>query len=252
MKWIKNLIKGNKKNKEEIMTEEQLISYKQNFTGQTFQWIKTDRPELMGKIVKCRDIQPSRNTAIAIFEDGSKVDVKQLNNKLMMIFGDTQPLSKAEVASISNSGAPKPPTSNPIAGDKGIKIPDELKEYQTKSTPESSKPVQQAPLNSTPPKQVSNEPVKNPFEMFNSDYTDLTLKLSVKIPDKKLLKMMYSNAEDKDDFLNQISNYVHSLIDNKTVLSSVESIFIPKSKSKTKPAESKPEEIKLTEVDGKQ
>ena len=230
------------------MTEEQLISYKQNFTGQKFQWIKTDRPELMGKIVKCRDIQPSQGGAIAIFEDGSKVNVSQLNNKLMMIFGDTQPLSKEEVASISGRNIPKNPVP-PVSDDQSIKIPDELKEYQTKSTPNMTQPTS-ATSDSQQSNHLTNETIKNPFEMFNSDYTELNLKLNVKIPDKKLLKMMYANAEDKKDFMDQLSNYVNSLIDKESVMKSIETMFVPKT---TKKPTSKPkaEDIKLTEVNEK-
>ena len=52
-KWAQSLLQ---KNKKDMLTEEELISYQQNFAGQTFQWIKTDRPELKGKLVKVRDI----------------------------------------------------------------------------------------------------------------------------------------------------------------------------------------------------
>jgi hypothetical protein len=250
IKWIKNLIK---KNKEEMISEDQLISYKQNFTGQKFQWIKTNRPELLGKIVRCRDVQPTDNSAIAIFEDGSKIDVKRLNSDLMMIVGDMQPLSREEVESISGrssfSSPPPPPPPPPPAGPTGsgpIEIPDELKDYQsTNQTQPEAKP--RPPFNPS----VKPEPVKNPFEMFNSDYTELILKMNVKIPDKKLLKMMYTNAENKDEFMNQLASYIYSMINNNTVVESLESIFVVQ--SKTKPTSSKPgtptEEIKLTEVD---
>lgn len=239
IKWIKNLIK---KNKEEMISEDQLISYKQNFTGQKFQWIKTNRPELLGKIVRCRDVQPTGHSAVAIFEDGSKIDVKQLNNDLMMIVGDMQPLSREEVESISGRSTPPPPPPAGPTGSGPIEIPDELKEYQSVN---QSQP--RPPFNPN----VKQEPVKNPFEMFNSDYTEITLKMNVKIPDKKLLKMMYSNAENKEEFMNQLASYIYSMINNTTVIESLESIFAVQ--SKTKQTSSKPrtiaEEIKLTEVD---
>lgn len=246
IKWIKNLIK---KNKEEMISEDQLISYKQNFTGQKFQWIKTNRPELLGKIVRCRDVQPTGHSAVAIFEDGSKIDVKQLNNDLMMIVGDMQPLSREEVESISGRSAtaspPPPPPVSPT-GSGPIEIPDELKEYQSiNQTQSEAKP--RPPFNPN----VKQEPVRNPFEMFNSDYTEIILKMNVKIPDKKLLKMMYANAENKEEFMNQLASYIYSMINNNTVIESLESIFV--APSKTKPTSFKPgtpaEEIKLTEVD---
>lgn len=243
-KWIKDLVQTIKKNKNAMISEDQLISYKQNFTGQKFQWIKTNRPELLGKIVRCRDVQPTGNSAVAIFEDGSNIDVKRLNSDLMMIFGDVQPLSREEVESISGRSTPPPVQSNVNQPGSGpIEIPDELKAYQT---PPAQKPVQPSQATVTP----NPETVKNPFEMFNSDYTELILKMNVKIPDKKLLKMMYSNAENKEEFLNQLASYIYSLINNNTVMESLESIFVAaKAKSSASKSESTTEDIKLTEVD---
>lgn len=243
-KWIKDLVQTIKKNKKAMISEDQLISYKQNFTGQKFQWIKTNRPELLGKIVRCRDVQPTGNSAVAIFEDGSNIDVKRLNNDLLMIVGDMQPLSKEEVESISGRSTPPPMQSNMNQPGSGpIEIPDELKEYQT---PPTQKPAQPSHATVT----SNSEPVKNPFEMFNSDYTELILKMNVKIPDKKLLKMMYANAENKEEFLNQLASYIYSLINNNTVMESLESIFVPaKAKPSASKSESTTEDIKLTEVD---
>lgn len=242
--WIKNLIK---KNKQEMISEEQLISYKQNFTGQKFQWIKTNRPELLGKIVRCRDVQPIGNSALAVFEDGSKIDVRQLNNDLMMIVGDMQPLSREEVESISGRSVAPPPAAPPAGptGSGPIEIPDELKDYQTTNQTKEPKPAPKAQVKSD-----NSEPVKNPFEMFNSDYNELVLKMNVKIPDKKLLKMMYSNAENKEEFLNQLASYIYSMINNSTVVESLESIFVTSSKTKSSSKSKTPaEEIKLTEID---
>lgn len=234
-----------------MISEEKLISYKQNFTGQTFQWVKTDRPELMGKIVKCRDIQPFGNSAFAIFEDGSKIDVRQLNSNLMMIVGDMQPLSREEVISLSpgasgqsksSQNTPPPPMTSPT-GSGPIEIPDELKEYQTLNEKQpKAKPTQSPSTAPSEPKVVS----KNPFEMFNSEYSDLNLKMNIKIPDKKLLKLMYSNAENKDEFMEQLSEYIYSMINNKVVRESLESMLVTKTRHKKTKENS--EDIKLTEV----
>ena len=89
-----------KNNEEDMISEEKLINYKQNFTGQQFQWIKTNRPELIGKVVKCRDIQAQGNKLVAIFDDGSSISADNLNKDLMMIHGDSQPMSKEEVQSL--------------------------------------------------------------------------------------------------------------------------------------------------------
>ena len=90
--------------------ENKLISLMENFSGAKFQWIKTNRPELLGKVVTCRNIEPKGDRFFAIFDDGSSVDTSQLNTSLLMIHGDMQPLTKAEVESISG---PKRPLTQP-------------------------------------------------------------------------------------------------------------------------------------------
>lgn len=219
--WIKNIFK---KNKTEMLTEEKLISYKQNFTGQQFQWIKTDRPELIGKVVKCRDVRPD---GIVIFDDGSMIQANLLNSNLMMIHGDMQPLSKDEVARISPPPVQKKVTLTP---------PEPVTEaVQTTSPAPAAQPVQSAPVQD-----------KNPFEMFDSDEIDLSLKLKVKMPDKKLLKLMYNNAADKEVFLDQLSNYVTSMINNTVVSESLRLMLDPK--STTSKSVKPTDEVKLTEV----
>ena len=91
--------------------ENKLISLMENFSGSKFQWIKTDRPELLGKVVTCRNIEPRGNKFFAVFDDGSSVDTANLNRSLLMIHGDMQPLSKAEVESIYS---PRPSTASAV------------------------------------------------------------------------------------------------------------------------------------------
>ena len=228
MKWIKKWI--NKKNKSnKMLSEEKLINYKQNFTGQSFQWIRTNRPELLGKVVKCRDIQVKGNSAFAVFDDGSSIDINKLNSDLLMISGDMKPLSKDEVASIYPQSRP----SNPQPQSSGV----------TSQTVVEPKPETVQNKNQPKPE------VPNPFEMFNSDKTDLNIKISINLPDKKLLKLMYNNAENKDEFLNQLSEYVYSSINNNVVKDSLSAMLVSPSSRKPVVKEKKETpEIKLTEV----
>lgn len=234
LKWIKNIIKNNSK---KMITEDQLINYQQNFSGQQFQWIKTDRPELIGKLVKVRDIRPSGRSAVAIFDDGSQVDVTQINNKLIMIHGEMKPLSKAEVKSIYATKKPEVIPSTTLANGE---VTSPIIPKGAPTSPNIEKPITSSP----------DPVVANPFAMFNSDETEISLKLNIKIPDKKLLKMMYLNAEDKELFIDQLSKYVNSLINNKVVNAAMVKILDYK---KTTSPKQKPkgEEIKLTEVNEK-
>lgn len=207
------------------MDENKLISLMENFSGQKFQWIKTDRPELLGKVVKCRNIEPRGDRFMVLFDDGSSVDSAQLNNNLFMIHGDMQPLSKDEVMSISGPARPAPTPPQPVSR------------------------LQEAPIPTGPG--IPAEPVSpkvsqaNMFDMFNSEESNISLTLSVKLPEKKLLKLMYQNAENRDKFLDELSDYMHRMINKQVIKDSVISIV-----DQSKPAKKviKSGEITATEV----
>lgn len=230
MKWLNKLTQILKKNNSDMISEEQLISYKQNFTNEKFQWIKTSDPTLIGKLVTCQDVQPKGNTIVAIFDDGSSVPVHRITNDLMMIHGDMQPMTKSEVQSIN--GPIVPPASsekhNPLPIAKGLE-------------PVENEPKLNVGSN------VKHETVENPFKMFNSDETDFLFKLKIKLPDRKLLKMMYNNAEDKNTFLSQLSEYVHETLTLNTIEDSLKSMLEPK--QKVQKTSRKEESIKLIQVD---
>jgi hypothetical protein len=238
-KWAKSILQKNKK--DTMLTEQQLISYQQNFAGQQFQWIKTDRLELKGKIVKVRDVRPD---GIAVFDDGSKVNVKEINNKLMMIHGDMPPLTMDEVNAIHSPRKVDviPETKLP----NGEVIPEKkVADSTTSNVPPASFDTRTGqPLNNAEPTRPAI-PVKNPFEMFNSDETEISIKVKIKMPDKKLLKMMYNNAENKDEFIDQLSNYVTSMINNNVVSGSITKMLDP---NKATPKREETPEVNLTEI----
>ena len=211
------------KKTDSAMDTEKLISLKQNFTGQKFQWVKTDRPELLAKVVKCRDVDAHPNGKFFIvFDDGSKVDSTKLNSDLLMIHGDMPPLTKEEVLSIyGNKNKP----SSPL-----------LKSEEPHS------PQLRSPEQHTPP--VTKSPQANVFSMFNSEETNMSLNIRVRIPEKKLLKMMYANAENKDAFISELADHLHSMINKQVVKNSIQSILDPS------PTRIEKGPINLTEVHG--
>jgi len=230
MKWLNKLTQIFKKNNSDMISEEQLISYKQNFTNEKFQWIKTSDPTLIGKLVTCRDVQPKGNTIVAIFDDGSSVPVHRITSDLMMIHGDMQPMTKSEVQSINGPAVP------PVSAEKQNPLP----------IAKVLEPVGTLP-NRNIGSNVQHETVENPFKMFNSDETDFLFKLKIKLPDRKLLKMMYNNAEDKKVFLSQLSEYVHETLTLNTIEDSLKSMLEPK--QKVQKTSRKEESIKLIQVD---
>lgn len=238
------------------MDVDRLISLKENFTGQQFQWIRTNDTSLRGKIVKCKDIQQKGNKFIAHFNDGSRIDANLLNKNLMMIGEGMQTLSPAEINSINTSaGPPKRPASSASASEEGpIKIPDDLKQFETVGTTTNAFAGglgKKSALRPSPPP----KPVANMFSMFNTDDINLSLNVKVKLPNKKLLKMMYENADDKNKFLIELSEYVYSKINNTIVSESIKKIMVPVSRrgtisvvSKTNKQEDEENIIKVTEL----
>jgi len=217
-----------------MFSEEKLINYKQNFTGVKFQWIKPDDPSKLGTLVTCKEIFPKGNDIIAKFDDGSTCFASQITKNLLMIQGDMPPLSKEEVASIYGSKR----SVNSIPTEPSVK---DTVYFDTPNKNGNNQKAAAPPLKSTQ---------DNPFKMFNSEETNLSIKLKINLPDKKLLKLMYNNAEDKEVFLKQLSGFVLSMINNKVVKESMLDMFDPKLKAKpiTKSKVSKKPSIKVTEV----
>lgn len=195
------------------MDFEKLISLKENFTGQRFQWIKPVDPQLLAKVVKCRDILDSPDGQFyAIFDDGSRINTNLLNSHMMMIHGDSEPLSKVEVESIYGS----------VVNTKRIRTT-------------GDQPAQ--PASSGERRISSPQPTKstNMFKMFNSEETEISIKVKVKLPDKKLLKMMYTQAEDSDKFLSELSEYLLTVINKQVVADSIQSQLDPTATKKPRP-----------------
>lgn len=207
---------------EEPMNQEKLFSLKENFTGQKFQWVKTLDPNLLGKVVRCRDVDYLGNKYIVIFDDGSRIDSELLNRNLMMIHGDMQPLSREEVASLN-----------------GPMINKNQTQPQVNTQPQSNfeqKTIHQPPL---------TQAKANMFTMFNSEESVINLKLNIKLPDKKLLKMMYNSSENKQEFMDQLAEYLGSRINKSIIVDSMRQLLDTpvQVKQETKP------QIKIREID---
>jgi hypothetical protein len=188
------------------MDEQRLMSLMENFTGQKFQWVKTDDPKQLGKMVKCRTIEPRGDRFLVLFDDGSSIDSALLNKNLFMIHGDMEPLSLSEIEAINGPIKPVEPKPAP-------------------PTPPQERRIQEGVVPQAPPVFAGTpQPVSNMFDMFGSEETTVSIALSVKLPDKKLLKLMYQNAENKDKFLDELSDYMQRMINKQVIKDSVLSI----------------------------
>ena len=206
-----------------MVDEERLIQLMENFRGQTFQWVKTNRPELLGKTVRCRAIEPKGSRFIAVFDDGSSIDTDQLNSSLFMITEDMKPLTKSEVEAIAGPSRVQPkPRVQPV----NTQITDSV--------------TQAMPGHSTPP--PAPQQVTSMFEMFDSNDRDIQLGITVKLPDQNFLSMLHSNAKDKDKFMDELTEYVFRVINKKVVKDSIAKMF------ESQPAVQKSGEINFTEI----
>jgi hypothetical protein len=204
---VKNLLKKLKK----IITGmdiEELMAIKNTFQGNKLQWIKTQDRSKMGKIVSVVEIEPgNRGKYIAQLSDGSRIDTDRLSSDLMMLMDDQPALSMAEIQSINY--IPSLSDSNGIAPG----IPDEFKNDLINAAKE--KPPVPAPIPTT------LVDAGDLFGMFALEDTELALTVSIKLPSKNLLKMMYTNSQDKEQFLNRLSMYINNSVTTNSIKDSL-------------------------------
>lgn len=208
---------------------DELMSIKNAYQGQKFQWIKplaTEKHKL-ATVVTVTDVVPGRvmktqsgpvQRFVAILSDQSQVDSEALTNHLMMLHEDQPPLTMAEVQSIY---------MDPGLDLDAIKadLPSELRELS--NLPNSNQadrptpnPAPQRPDFAPTPQGVDQSSVrqtipldtKGLFGLFALEDSNINLKIDVKLPSKALLKMMFENSQDKDQFIDQLSAHINNSI----------------------------------------
>ena len=197
-KKIKTLMQG--------FDMETLIAINSSFQANKFQWIKTNDRTKLGKVVEVRDVVPGRNNRfLALLSDGTQLDTDEVSSCLMMLTDDQQPMSLAEVQSINYIPS--------LSEDMKV-APEIPAEFATAiaSQPAPSAPAitggQPASISQTKPI-VSVDP-GDLFGMFSLEDTELNLSVKVKLPSKSLLKMMYTNSKNKEEFLTKLANYINN------------------------------------------
>ena len=194
------------------MDIEELMAIKNTFQGNKLQWIKTQDRSKMGKIVSVVEIEPgNRGKYIAQLSDGSRIDTDRLSSDLMMLMDDQPALSMAEIQSINY--IPSLSDANGIAPG----IPDEFKNDLINAA--KDKP----PVPATIPTTLVD--AGDLFGMFALEDTDLSLTVSIKLPSKNLLKMMYTNSQDKEQFLNRLSMYINNSVTTNSIKDSLVKSF---------------------------
>lgn len=208
------------------MDIEMLMSYKDNFQGQTFQLVKGSGPRL-GKVFRAVDVDMGRGGVFVVFDDGAKVPASQVSENYMMIMDDQPPMSPAEIQSING---PVVSSNADAAVAPGLQIPDELKE-EVLSQPKA--PVAQAAPAQAPAAPVRQAPQVTEtdlFGMFALEETSLPISVRIKLPNKSLLKAMYQNSQNKAEFIDKLSAYINNSVTADSIKDSLWKMLDPDKK----------------------
>ena len=197
-----------------------MIALKESFQSNQFQWVKTNDPNKQGKIVEVRDVLPTRNGRfIAVLSDGSQIDTDLVSSDLMMITDDQPALSLIEIQSLNY--IPPIDENMEISPDLPREIAHEIKENLVQRV----QPQQPAQING-PAQAVIRQPAqvdtKDIFGMFSLEDTDLNISVKIKLPSRNLLKMMYSNSNDKQDFLTKLATYINNNVTTDSIRDTME------------------------------
>lgn len=205
---------------------ETLIAIKSSFQSNKFQWIKTNDPNKIGKIVEVRDVAPGRNGRfVAILSDGTQLDTDLVSSNLMMLTDDQPAMSIEEIRSINY--IPSLSEDIKVSSDIPADIAAEIKSQPTPVAP---------PITSGPPTIAGAKIEVDPgdlFGMFSLEDTDLNLSVKIKLPSKTLLKMMYQNSKNKEEFLTKLSNYINNNVTVDAIKRTMKKALAGDAKKKT-------------------
>jgi hypothetical protein len=199
-----------------------LMAIKDSFQGHNFQWVKTQDRAKLGKIVRVTDVIPgNKGRFIAQLSDGSQIPTDQLSSNLMMVMDDQPAMSMTEILSINQvPGLDQEISISPT-------IPEEFAQTIAAS-PKLDKPqsnISRQVSQSTDPGDL--------FGMFSLEETDLNLTVSIKLPAKNLLKMMYINSQNKEEFLGRLSAYINNNVTVDSIKASMKKSLDPDKKKKS-------------------
>ena len=212
-----------------------LVALKEEFQSSEFQWIKPYDKSKLAKIVEVRDIVPISPDAFgAILSDGSRINTEDISTRLMMINEDQPALSLAEVQSLNYI---------PGLADEDAPIDSSLPaDFRNQGTSRelavTGGPIQPTgyatlptPIYTNPSNSVTD--TTDLFGLFSLEDTELILTIRIQLPEKNLLKMMYSNSKDKESFLAKLSNYINNKITPSSIKETVEKLLGNTKKKKT-------------------
>jgi hypothetical protein len=200
------------------------MSVRDSFQGNKFQWVKTQDRAKLGQIVNVIDVfAGNKGRFIAKLSDGSQIPTDQLTGSLMMLMDDQPPMSISEILSINSV----PSVSDPIQVSPDL--PPEISQEIIAASSNMNKP---ASVSQPQAAQSKSADPGDLFGMFSLEQTDLSLTLSIKLPARNLLKMMYTNSQNKEEFLNRLAAYINSSVTTDSIKESMRRSLDPDKKKK--------------------
>ena len=196
--WFKTDSKKKKSNMYNDQEDAYVQQVKQQYFGKYFQWVRPINQEKVGEVVRCTNVRRKgeKGPIVVEFNAGSAVSIDLLQSYL---------------TPYSSDGIIEPPAaSEVVSGGQGIQ------ENQTTQNTNAAK-------NTIKPAAPDKMEM---FKMFSKSDMNLDLTLNVKMPDIALIKMMYNNAENKDKFLSELSEYMLKQITTETIKHAFSKIVI--------------------------
>jgi hypothetical protein len=224
-KWFITDDKKNKKDMNNPQLEARATQYKNRYFGKYFTWIRPINQEKVGDTVRCTNVRVKGDMIVAEFNSGSPVSLELFEQHLAPQddAGIVKPPSAAEV--ISDAPTTQPQTTN-VGGNNADSVRHLMKNKKDSSI-----------------KQESNVEKNEMFKMFSKADMHLDLNLKVKMPHIDLIKMMYQQAEDKDVFLTDLSEYVLNQMNAETIKDAFSKIVIDTKEETTNIIKVEPSDI---------
>lgn len=196
-----------------------LITLKNSLSENDLQWVKTTDQSKIGKIVRVVDVIPlTNNRFIAVLSDGTRLDTDEVHAKLMMVTEDQPPLTMPELYSINEYTAFIEPTNTEV--DSPTNQSSQI--IQTNSTDHQIHP-------NTINKHIEPSSIFGLFELHN---TLLKLAVTLNMPSTDVLKVMYINSKNKDEFISGLSDYVYQNITKESISQSIIELLSKSKKTK--------------------
>lgn len=192
--WYWLITDSDKKNNTNMQQDMQLEAMKQQYYGKYFSWIRPIQSEKVGDVVRVTNVRRKGGLIVAEFNAGSPIAINLLPNHLNPHTGEVVgPPSGTELSEEPGTNKGRGGSATPGAG-----------------------PilVNKAAIAA---RENANDSKSEMFKMFSKSDMELDLAVTVKMPDIALIKMMYNNAEDKDKFLSDLSEYVHTQMNTDTI-----------------------------------